>query len=337
MKSKNVVFSKKQVVELKEEQVPELKYGEVLCAAKKSLISIGTELSCLKGQYDKETYWEDFISYPFHPGYSMAAEVVRVGEGVTDLKPGDRISSWTEHQQYFTIHQDDAFLIPETVTDEEATWNTLARTTQLGVRRAELHLGETVGVVGLGMLGQLVVQYLRLMGARKIVAIDPVSSRLDMALDHGATHVINEDINDAAKKVEEITDGEMLDVVFDITGHPDVLAPSTLLLRKLGRLILLGDSTTPSLQHLGPRVVGDSISILGIHGMMYPQVGTEFNPWTAGKMASLFFDYLKQGRMKVSDLITSRCSPMEAPKVYEALLKDRTSEMGVVFDWGEVE
>ena len=47
----------------------------------------------------------------------------------------------------------------------------------------------------------------------------------------------------------------MADVVFDITGHPAVLAPASLLLRKLGRLVLLGDSPTPSLQNLGPRIV----------------------------------------------------------------------------------
>lgn len=187
------------------------------------------------------------------------------------------------------------------------------------------------------MLGQLVVQYLRTMGAGNIIAIDPVQSRLDMALDHGATHTLDVDINDADQRVKEITDGKMLDVVYDITGHPAVLAPSTGLLRKLGRLVLLGDSPKPSLQHLGPRVVGDSISILGIHGLMFPKEETVFNQWTAEAMASLFFDFLIQGRMKVSDLITHRFSPAKAPGIYKWLQKDRASAMGVILDWEQLE
>jgi len=51
---------------------------------------------------------------------------------------------------------------------------------------------------------------------------------------------------------------------------------------------------------------------------------------------SLFFDYLMRGRMKVSDLVTDRYSPVDAPKVYDRLLKDRSSVMGIVFDWSKV-
>src|SRR5207253_943239 len=83
-----------------------------------------------------------------------------------------------------------------------------------------------------------------------------------------------------------ITDGRMLDVVFDVTGHPAVLAPCTRLLRKLGRLVLLGDTPTPSRQGMGPRVLTDSLSILAIHALMRPDVASEFDPWTAGAMAA---------------------------------------------------
>jgi threonine dehydrogenase-like Zn-dependent dehydrogenase len=126
----------------------------------------------------------------------------------------------------------------------------------------------------------------------------------------------------------------MLDIVFDVTGHPAVLAPCLPLVRKMGRIILLGDSPTPSQQHLGPGLVSDSIGILGIHGTMTPDSPSVFNPWTRGEIFALFFDYLKQGRMRVSDLISSRHSPDDAPGVYESLVQNRTAEIGVIFDWG---
>jgi len=223
--------------------------------------------------------------------------------------------------------------LPEGVASEDGTWMPLACTTQLGIRRAALALGESVGVVGLGMLGQLVVQYLWLGGARRVVAIDTVTGRLETARAHGATHVLARSAADAREDVERLTGGKMLDVVFDVTGHPAVLAPSTRLLRRLGRVVLLGDTTTPSQQHLGPRVLADSLSIHAIHALMRPDVATEWNPWTAEEMTALFFDYLRQGRMRVGDLITHRHAPAEAPSVYAGLLRDRSSAIGVLFDW----
>ena len=227
------------------------------------------------------------------------------------------MTSWAPHSEYFLSREDQLFAIPDNVRDEEAIWATLARTTQLGVRRAELTLGESTAVVGLGILGQLVTQYLRLSGARDVIAIDTSQKRLDLALANGATKAICLPADQARQAVADITGGRMVDVVFDITGHPAVLAPASLLLRKLGRLVLLGDSPTPSRQNLGPRIVGNSISILGIHGMMYPDVATPFNQWTAEAMTSLFFDYVASGRMNVKSLITHTVSPADAAEVYK--------------------
>jgi len=150
---------------------------------------------------------------------------------------------------------------------------------------------------------------------------------------HGVTHTLALDVESARQEVEKITNGKMLDVVFDITGHPAVLAPSIQLLRRLGRVILLGDTPTPSQQCLGPGVVSNSIAVLGIHATMSPSQASEFNPWTATEMGALFFDYVSQGRMRVADLITHRHSPLDAPQVYAKLRHDRSEAIGVIFDW----
>ncbi len=333
MKSLYIVFSEKEKVEVREETIAPPKPGEVLCAAEKSLISIGTEDYCLRGIFDPGTNWAAWVKYPFRPGYSMAARVIAVGKGMTELKEGDRIVAWVEHQQFFKIRSQQVQPVPEDLSDEEATWAVLACTTQLGVRRAALQLGETVGVVGLGMLGQLVTQYLAIAGARKIIAIDPVQFRLDVARAHGTTHMLALDAVSARPEVEKITAGRMLDVVFDITGHPAVLAPAIQLLRRLGRVVLLGDTPNPTQQFLGPGVVSNSIAILGIHATARPEQASDFNPWSNHEMVALFFDYLQQGRMRVSDLVTHRYSPLDAPQVYESLRHDRSAAIGVIFDW----
>lgn len=335
--SRDIVFPGPGQVELVDTPVGAPAPGEVLCRARRSLVSRGTETFCLKGAYDKGTYWEEFIRYPMSPGYSMVAAVEAVGEGVAALRPGDRVTSLHPHRQLFLARPEELHPVPDDIDDATATWASLARTTQLAVRRAELELGESVGVIGLGILGQLVIQYLRLGGARRIVAIDTSEARGELARRSGATHFVPASAAEAAADVRAITGGRMLDVVFDITGHPSVLAPASLLLRKLGRLVLVGDSPTPSQQHLGPRVVGDSLSILGIHGYLIPEVATPYNQWTAPEMTAVFFDLVRQKRMDVAPLIDRSVSPETAPQLYADLLAGRDDAIGILFDWEQLQ
>jgi 2-desacetyl-2-hydroxyethyl bacteriochlorophyllide A dehydrogenase len=345
MKSKYVVFPKAQDVAVWEEEIGTPEEGEILCKAEKSLISIGTELHCLNGVFDPGTNWFDWVKYPFRPGYSMVGRVIAVGKGVQEIKEGDRVANYGVHQQYYRaqLHEVEKrydipegigpYVVPDGISSEDGTWRSLGCTCQSAVRRAQFEFGESVGVVGLGILGQLVTQYLAAAGARKIIAIDPMQSRLDLARKGGATHTLQIDVKDAVDTIRDITDGWMLDVVFDVTGHPATLAPSIQLLRKLGRLVLLGDTPTPTKQYLGPGVVFNSVAILGIHGYMVPERATPFTPWTVERMSDVFFDYLAAGEMNVGALVTHRYSPLQAPEVYLGLLKKRSTDVGVILDW----
>jgi 2-desacetyl-2-hydroxyethyl bacteriochlorophyllide A dehydrogenase len=348
MKSHYIVYPKAQEVAVWEEDIEPPQEGEILCQAEKSLISIGTELHCLRGQTEPGTNWFDWVKFPFRPGYSMVGRVVAVGRGVKGIKEGDRIASYSLHQQYYktqVLHLEkrydipvgiNVYVLPDGIISEEGTWRSLAVTTQSAVRRAEFQFGETVGVVGLGMLGQMVTQYLAAAGARRIIAIDPAAQRLELARRHGATHTLQLNAQDALEPVREITGGWMLDVVFEVTGHPAVLAPATQLLRRLGRLVLLGDTPIPSQQHLGPGIVFKSIAILGIHGYQVPDKRTEYTPWSVEEMSGVFFDYLLRQRMNVKDLVTHRVSPLQAPETYLGLLKDRSAAVGVILDWEQL-
>ena len=332
-RSVEVLFPSPGVVEVVERDVAPPGPDQITCAALASLVSTGTETFCLAGQFDAGTFWEEWVQYPFAPGYSMTARVVAVGEGVTDVAVGDRVALPTPHAQFVTVDRAHAVAVPDGVSDEDACWASLAVTTQLGVRRAQLELGEAVGVVGLGLLGQLVVRYLRLAGARHIIAIDPDPGRLRLARDGGATATIAATADAARDAIRSATGGNLLDVVFDITGHPAAFAAASTLLRPLGRLVLLGDSPRPSEQRLGPRIVADAISIIGVHAGTAATHQTALDRWTGAEMTALFFDYLQDGRMSVNPLISHRVSPHDAPRLYAALTEDRSPYMGVLFDW----
>lgn len=336
MRSLDIVFPRARTVALAETDVREPGPGEVRCRALASLVSTGTESFCLDGTFDPDTFWQEWVQYPFAPGYSMTSRVVDIGPGV-GIAAGDRVATSTPHSSAFVVPAGDCIPVPDGVTDEQACWASLACTTQLGVRRAQLELGESAVVVGLGVLGQLVVQYLRLSGARRVIAIDTVGSRLAAAVTGGATHTIAADVVAAREVVRDITGGAMADVAFDITGHPAVLAPTTRLVHPLGRVILLGDTPTPSRQQLGPRIVADSVSVLGVHASAAPEVATLRDPWTLPAMASLFFDFVATGRMDVDSLASHRFTPYQAADVYEALRRDRSAYLGVFLDWTGVD
>lgn len=333
MRSLQISFPAPGDVELQEGEVSEPGSREVRCRALSSLVSTGTESFCLAGNFDPGTFWEEWVQYPFSPGYSMTSEVVDVGSDVHDVHVGDRVATATPHHSTFVVPASDCVLVPESITDEQACWASLACTTQLGVRRAEIALGESAAVIGMGVLGQLVVQYLRLSGARHIIAIEPSAQRAALAHRLGATEVISEGVENASDIVRKITGDAMLDVVFDVTGHPAVLASATRLVHPLGRVILLGDTPTPSRQQLGPRIVADSVSVLGVHASAAPESPSLRDPWTLPAMTSLFFDWVSSGRMDVDSLITHRFLPGQAPEVYERLRVDRSSFLGVILDW----
>lgn len=338
MKSWDIVFPARNDIRFTEGELSPPGEGQVLCRAEMSLISIGTELRCLRGESDPDTNWSGWLQYPFHPGYSMAATVAEVGAGVKGFAPGDRVVTQAPHSQYFIQDEGNVNLmhIPEGVSFAEAAWQPLGCITQLGARRAEVQLGDDIGIVGLGMLGQLVTQYLKNMGARRIVAIDMNEKRLAFAGAHGATHTFRGPAGEAGAFIGELTGGRGLDTIYDITGLPGTLAAVTPLLRRGGSVVLLGDNTKPSQQALGPNVVSDALNIKGIHGSMCPDESTVFSRWSWREMAFLFFDLLLDGRMNVRDMNTDVVSPAEAEKTFRWLADEKPDTFGVLFDWNRL-
>ena len=166
MKSLVVTFTGPRTVELREQEVRDPGPGEILVRTVVSLVSTGTEGLCLEGDFDLDSRWASATRYPQTPGYSNVGRVLEVGKGVAGLAEGDRVFTTSTHRQFALVAADHpkSAKLPDYTADEDATWSWLAAVTQTGVRRAEHAIGETAAVVGVGPLGQLVVQYLRLAG-----------------------------------------------------------------------------------------------------------------------------------------------------------------------------
>ena len=336
MLSRNIVFTGKDQVEFVKEAVRDPGPGEVMLNARKTLISTGTEGICLSRLFEPGSHWDRWVTYPFYPGYLMVAEVVAVGKDIDHIHEGDRFGVRRPHSEFVTVSTSDLYPVPDGISDEDAPWFGLATIVQNGVRRAEHQLGEVVVVIGLGLLGQLTLQYMRLLGARQIIAVDMSKPRLEMAQAHGATVILPMDVEEARESILDLTEGAGADIVYDITGSPRVFGSALTLLRRFGRLILLGDTGSPSAQYLTGDVVTKGLSILGAHDSNPPAQSTDHAYWSHQRMADLFYTYVLRGDMRVTDLITHRYSPADAPEVYRMLRQEPATAMGALFDWTQL-
>ena len=336
MQSLNIYFTGQNKVELIAEPVNDPGADEVLVQTTKTLISTGTETICLERRFEKDSHYDRWVKYPFPTGYSLAGRVAAVGSNIHDIKPGDRVAIRANHRQYVLTTPQRLYPIPDGVSDEDATWFGLGNIVQIGVRHAEHALGDTVVIIGLGLLGQLVTQYVRLMGAWEIIVVDPAGKRLDMANDHGATAALSQSVAEVEEELMRLTGGLGADVVYEITGVPSVFQHALPLLRRFGKLILLGDTGLPSEQRLTPDIVLKGLQVIGSHDSNPPPESTDHDHWSHRKMTDLFFTYLRRGDMRVSDLVTHRYSPLQAAQAYEMLRTDRANAMGVIFDWTQL-
>src|SRR5256714_6422540 len=329
MKRKSILFTAKdQVQVIDEEQLPAPGPDDIQVQTTRTLISTGTEGIVLGRKCSPGTHYDTWVKYPFRTGYSHVGRVSAVGEGVSEFKIGDRVATRAPHTSVGQVKAIHAVRIPDRVSDDDATWTALGKIAQIGVRAAEHRMGDSVVIIGLGLVGQLVAQYVRLMGAGEIIAIEPATMRLEIAKAHGATVTLALPANEAIAEVKRLTNDRGARVVYDVTGHPAVFPEALKMTADHGRLVLLGDTGTPELQHLTPDVIRRGLTIVGAHDRHAPADPMPGIEWDARRVFELFLNYVARGQMRVADLVTHRFKPDQAADAYAMLDKQREKAMG---------
>jgi len=330
---KTIVFTGQEKLEIREDAIPQPGSGELLVQTTCTLISSGTEMIVFTRNFSPGTSWSGWVKYPFLPGYLHTGRVSALGEGVEGWQVGDRVASRSNHSSHVLVPVSKAVRIPDAVSDEDATWMGLGQITQIGARAAAPQIGDSVVVIGLGLLGQLIVQYARMMGARDVIAIDTSPLRLAMADSHGATQVLAMPAEVAIDALRDLTHGHGADTVYDVTGHPAAFAASLQLARRFGTVILMGDTGTPEQQHLTGDVLNRGVRIVGAHDTHPPEVPHELARWSKREMQELFLTFLARGQMQVNNLITHRFPFAKAERAYALLGHERDKAMGVMVTW----
>ena len=364
---------KSGAVEVADVAAPALQPGRVLVRTAASLISAGTERAAVgqnrKGLLGRALEQPELVrkvvarareegllstvgavrsklGESVALGYSAAGVVAGVGEGVRGFAAGDRVAcagvGYASHAEVLSVPQNLCVRVPERVSFGEAAYATLGAIALQGVRLARPTLGESVVVVGLGLLGQLAAQLLRANGCR-VFGVELDAGRLALARALGADEGCAPG-DDAARRILDWTRGRGADAVLITaateSSEPVVLAGEASRLK--GRVVVVGQVGTEVPRDLYfRRELSLTVSMSygpGRYDPEYEERGHDYPlpyvRWTEGRNLEAFLDLVATGGVNVARLTTHRFPVEEGARAYELITGGaREPYLGVLLEY----
>jgi L-iditol 2-dehydrogenase len=341
-----LVVSEPNVFGVQEVERPEPGEHEVLCRVR-AIAICGTDPHIIQGHYPG--FWPQ--EWPLIPGHEWCGEVVELGPGAAELgwEVGTRVAGTSHaacgfcrrcvegrynicerfgdlrvHRQYghnadgayaeYVVHSiRSVFPVPDSLSDEEAAMLDPAAIALHTVKRGGHAPGDTVAVVGPGVMGLLVAEFARALGAGRVIVVGR-GERLAKAAELGHETVDVRAVDPVATALE-LTGGLGADVALECSGDAAALGQCVELLRKGGRVAVIGipmEAATLPLQ----RVVLDEIDVVGVRA-------------AAGEMPQAIA-LVAAGRIRLSELITHRFALEDFAEAYATFTERREGALKVI-------
>ena len=369
---KQLFFDGKGQLHVEDIPAPACGPGEVVVQTAYSLISAGTEATAAAGGgslirrvIKQPQLIRSAMQYAFKQGvgsmfrtvqqvanewvpvgYSAAGTVVVVGAGASRFAVGDRVAcagaGKANHAEFVAVPENLAVQIPGDLSFRESAFVTLGAIALQGVRRAEPQLGETIVVVGAGLIGLLTAQLLRANGC-KVIAVDLSTDRLAMAKRLGVDGTVNSREADSVKAVTAATGGLGADAVILCAATPSSapLNQAFKMCRERGRVVVVGavgmeleraDFYTKEIDLRMSRSSGP-----GRYDRRYEEKGFDYPPayvrWTETRNMEAFLEAVVSGRVNVAALISAEYPIEQAPAAYDDVLKGGPTKIGVLLKY----
>ncbi|MBK34122.1 MAG: hypothetical protein CME26_01160 [Gemmatimonadetes bacterium] len=309
---------------LEDVPVPEIASTEVLIRAETSLISRGSEIW--------RRYAREEAIDPRMMGYSMVGSIVTVGANVEgDYSMGDRVAALSPHAEYVVVEVNDGrhdpplVVLPNDVSSEAGTFWPLGTSSVLWMDELGVSDEDTVVFMGQGLVGSGCLQALKARSNARLVAVDAISLRCDLAERLGADVVIDVSKEDPVEAVKGLTDGRGADyAVYAVGGRsgPRAFEQAVDLTRRGGTVQVIGlyeDNPLPldSGKIQGKRIVGGYVD-----GTKRPEASDRC------------IQFLAEGRFAVEDMVTHRYDFTDAPEAFDLLYNRLHETMAVLLQWG---
>lgn len=337
---------------LEEVPAPQVSRGKVLIQTTRSLVSLGTErmlvefgksnlLSKARQQPDKVKQVLDKVKTdglvptveavfkklgePIPLGYCNVGKVVAVGEGVSEFNVGDRVASNGNHAEYVSMPTNLVAHIPNNVTDEEAAFTVVGSIGLQGIRLTNPTLGETIVVIGLGLIGLLTAELLVANGCR-VIGVDLDARKIELAKEKGIIGINPREGDDVVKSVMGLTNDVGADGVI-ITASAkgnDIISQAAQMSRKRGRIVLVGVvGLDISRAEFYEKELTFQVSCSygpGRYDEEYEQQGNDypigFVRWTEKRNFEAVLQAISSGKLEVKSLITERVALENYKEIY---------------------
>lgn len=282
-------------------------------------------------------------SFPTIPGHEFAGEIVKLGTSKSSYKVGDRVAvapilpcyrcdscqqghygqcdnysylgSRTDggFAEYVKAPIDNLMLLPDAVSFAHGAMVEPAAVTLHGIMRLQITAGDTVAVLGCGTIGLFAIQFAKILGATKIIAVDIADDKLEMAKIAGATTLINGLDNDAVTAILSHTNQKGVDISIETAGTSITQTQAISITKKHGQLLYLG--TAHKDVNIAPKVfehiIRNEINITGSwNSFSAPFPGRE---WQA------VIQYIESGQLEMEPYLTHRITLEELPNMVKKM------------------
>ena len=330
--------------------------GSTVKAARKSLIGKAKErpqqvkqvVDVLKTQGPVQTYRAVMKKLEAYSplGYSTAGEVVEVGDGVTGFRVGDYVACaglTANHSEFIPVPVNLCVKLERDANLGLAAYNTLGAIALQGVRQADLRLGESCAVIGLGLLGQLTCLMLRASGV-KAFGVDVSEAAVQTAREHAVDDAWTRDTPGLSGLINQKTDGLGVDAVIitAATSSDDPINFSGEIARKRGRIVVVG--AVPTGFERDPHWYRKELELRmscsygpGRYDPEYEEKGHDYPAayvrWTEKRNMQAFQEMLQSNRINLDYLTTHRFKLDEAGKAYDMILERSEPFLGILIEY----
>jgi 2-desacetyl-2-hydroxyethyl bacteriochlorophyllide A dehydrogenase len=336
MKGKRIIMPSANDVVLEDFELDEsLADDQILMETHYSLISPGTECAGY-------TALQSGTRFPHGSGYTAVGEVIKVGGRVRKCSPGDIVFCYTPHESITKTNNPLLVLKRPLDFDEKLIpFIRMATVAMTSIRVSSAELGDTVAIIGLGLVGNYASQLFNLAGM-KVISIERVSKRLEIAGKCGIKHLVNTERENPREKVMELTNGQGAEVTVEAIGNPKLIEMAFQLTKRKGEVILVGSprgeyitDVTNILEYVHLISKG-AITLKSAHEWVYPVMQSGDCKHSIERNTIIVYNFFKEGKLKAQELITHIINPADAKSAYDGLVERKDEYLGVLMDWSLV-
>lgn len=332
MKASQLWFIEPGKVEIREHELSSLTQDEVLIKTKVSAISAGTEMLIYRGQIPQSLPLDTSIKafegldgmYPMPYGYACVGIIEEAGSSVDKNLKGKKVFAFQPHASHFICEIDQLIMLPDEMSEEAGTFLANMETAVNFLIDGEAQKHESVAILGMGVVGQLVNALLDKQPLRKLVAVDGIWFRREIAAKRKNTLVLLPD----SKELLEINGG--FNLIFELSGNPEALNLAIELCAFSGRIIVgswYGDKSVPI--NLGGAFHRNRLKIISSQvSTISPEHAAK---WTKDKRLQKALNSIAE--LKVEEFITHHFPLSDADKAYSLIDKETGKSLQVILTY----